>query len=151
MDFSVGREVVVLGDFNLPSLKWLDGGDGGAMSCTDRLFLDCFTVCGFQQWVHEPTFVSSEVYWIYFLPVSQTGSEMFQSWLLFHDACIPQSSVITCLTVMGIRMMRVFHHCGTVGTEATMVLFWRDCLWLIGPWSLLICLLMRRIVFSLTY
>jgi hypothetical protein len=59
LDFSVGREVVVLGDFNLPSIEWSDGEAGGAISSADRLFLDCFTVCGLQQWVDEPTFLSS--------------------------------------------------------------------------------------------
>ena len=60
LEFCQGREVVVLGDFILPSLAW-SAGDGifrGA-SQRDRLFLDCFAAPGLTQWVMEPTFVSS--------------------------------------------------------------------------------------------
>jgi hypothetical protein len=59
-DFCVGREVVVLGDFNLPSVRWPeDAVQRVNVSRTDQLFLDCFAVCGLHQWVSESTFVSS--------------------------------------------------------------------------------------------
>ena len=58
-DFCEGREVVILGEFNLPSLSW--SSDDLFMGATDRdtVFLDCFVAAGLTQCVKEPTFVSS--------------------------------------------------------------------------------------------
>ena len=60
--FCISREVVILGDFNLPSLRWSAAG-GAAVSCglpaLERSFLDCFLRVGFSQWVCEPTFAAS--------------------------------------------------------------------------------------------
>ena len=60
LEFCQDHKVVVLRDFNLTSLVW-SAGDGkfrGA-SQRDHLFLDCFAVSSFTQWLMEPTFVSS--------------------------------------------------------------------------------------------
>lgn len=60
-DFCSGREVVVLGDFNLPSVQWSAGGGVCRYaSRTDRLFVDCFVSAGLYQWIEEATFVSSD-------------------------------------------------------------------------------------------
>jgi hypothetical protein len=60
MNFCVGREVVVLGDFNLPSLVWpLENLFDNYISPVDRIFLDCFVDLGLTQWVEECTFISS--------------------------------------------------------------------------------------------
>ena len=57
--FSIGREVILLGDFNLPSLKWQQDDVVGYISPVDRAFLECFVAEGLTQWVLEPTFVPS--------------------------------------------------------------------------------------------
>ena len=55
-----GREVVVLGDFNLPSLQWSAGDEMFVgVSQKDRLFFDCFVAAALTQWVTEATFVTS--------------------------------------------------------------------------------------------
>ena len=49
-----------MGDFNLPTLSWSVSGSGGDyVRPVDGAFNDCFVQCGLQQWVEEPTFVSS--------------------------------------------------------------------------------------------
>jgi hypothetical protein len=60
MDFCEGREVIVLGDFNLPSLVWSTGMGlcvGGSRN--DQLFLNCFVEAGLYQWVEEATNANS--------------------------------------------------------------------------------------------
>jgi len=58
--FMMGKEVIVLGDFNLPSLRWSDNSVlDSYVSPTDRLFHDCFTECGLVQWVNFGTFFPS--------------------------------------------------------------------------------------------
>jgi hypothetical protein len=61
LDFCGDKEVVVLGDFNLPTVDW--GSEVGCvprgMGVRDGLFLDCFSSLGLVQWVFEPTFVDS--------------------------------------------------------------------------------------------
>ena len=58
-DFCPGKEVVLMGDFNLPSLKWIDCvGDG--ISSIDRQFYDAFLSLGLTQWVRKPTYVMSD-------------------------------------------------------------------------------------------
>ena len=60
LSFCEGREVVVFGDFNLPSLLWSAGGGAyGAVGNVDRKFLDCFIAAGLTQWVMEATFIAS--------------------------------------------------------------------------------------------
>ena len=59
-DFCKGREVVILSDFNLPSLVWYSDVDLFREPCPiDKLFLDCFVSPGLTEWVMEGTFVSS--------------------------------------------------------------------------------------------
>ena len=61
-DFCGEREVVVLGDFNLPALRWTSDGTvtgSGRISAVEASFMDCFLSIGFTQWICEPTFLSS--------------------------------------------------------------------------------------------
>ena len=58
--FCVGRTVVILGDLNLPSIKWGDDGLAyGGITAADRPFLESFLVAGLRQWVTEGTFFPS--------------------------------------------------------------------------------------------
>ena len=61
VEFSLGKELLIMGDFNLPSLQWGNGevSCSGYMTPTDRLFRDCFTGCGLTQFVEEGTFFPS--------------------------------------------------------------------------------------------
>ena len=54
-----GKEVVILGDFNLPSISWNNQQPGGMVSVTDRKFLDMFSTLGLTQWISESTFPRS--------------------------------------------------------------------------------------------
>lgn len=55
-DFCTNREVIVMGDFNLPTISWSLGEVGvEAVFHTDRLFLNCFTTLDLTQWIDEPT------------------------------------------------------------------------------------------------
>ena len=59
--FVQGKETIVLGDFNLPSLKWSNNSvHSDYINPNDRLFYNCFVECGFSQWVNFPTFFPSE-------------------------------------------------------------------------------------------
>ena len=59
-EFLDGRELVILGDFNLPSLKWpLDDHGEIYVSPVDRDFRDCFVELGWSQWVDFGTFFPS--------------------------------------------------------------------------------------------
>ena len=53
------REVILLGDFNLPALDWLPSGPLTTYPPLERSFLDVFDSLGLHQWVHDPTFPSS--------------------------------------------------------------------------------------------
>ena len=54
------QEVVLLGDFNLPSLNWArDDFVAACASTTDSAFLGMFDTLGLAQWVWEPTFPRS--------------------------------------------------------------------------------------------
>ena len=57
-DFCSDREVILLGDFNLPSINWLPDPPT-ASNATDHSFLDAFSSLGLHQWVREPTFPRS--------------------------------------------------------------------------------------------
>ena len=60
LDFSVDKALVVLGDFNLPSLRWsADGASCTHVSRIDGMFRDCFIECGLTQWVDFGTFFPS--------------------------------------------------------------------------------------------
>ena len=61
-DFSVGKELLVLGDFNVPSLPYplVESSTlGQYVPPTDRGFLDLFLECGWTQWVGFGTFFPS--------------------------------------------------------------------------------------------
>lgn len=58
-NFCLDREVVLLGDFNLPTIDW-SADIPVARSLLDSLFLSSFTGVGLKQWVTGPTFPSSE-------------------------------------------------------------------------------------------
>ena len=62
-DFCPGKEIIIMGDFNLPSLNWQDGVPGYVpgvdIGPLDRQFLDMFLSLGLTQWVAETTFVPS--------------------------------------------------------------------------------------------
>ena len=54
------REVIILGDFNLPSLDWASPDDTlRAASASDVRFLDLFDSLGLTQWITEPSFPRS--------------------------------------------------------------------------------------------
>lgn len=57
VDFCSAKEVIVVGDFNLPSIDW----SRSSLHCTplDRMFLDTFTALGLNQWIDEPTYPKS--------------------------------------------------------------------------------------------
>ena len=59
-NFTTNKNVVILGDFNLPSLKW------GAVDMLDQYispldsnYYDSFAIAGLTQWVEQPTFLPS--------------------------------------------------------------------------------------------
>ena len=56
MLFCANKEVIVVGDFNLPSLKW--NRDISRPTSVDLKFFDCFTVLGLTQWVNQSTFLT---------------------------------------------------------------------------------------------
>ena len=59
-DFCFGRSILVLGDFNLPSLAWSPAGLGdGYVTPLDRQFFEVFSLVGLSQWVFEATFLQS--------------------------------------------------------------------------------------------
>jgi hypothetical protein len=59
-EFCFGKEVVILGDFNLPSLRWSDNLIG-YISPVDLEFLNCFSFLGLHQWVEEATIGSGNI------------------------------------------------------------------------------------------
>ena len=50
-NFSIGRELIIMGDFNLPTLRWPTQNISMGVSVVDREFLECFVVSGLTQWV----------------------------------------------------------------------------------------------------
>ena len=60
-NFMTSKDVILVGDFNLPSLKWKEPGRPIVAHCsgTDQAFLDLFDSLGLHQWVTVPTFPSS--------------------------------------------------------------------------------------------
>ena len=58
--FCLGKEVILMGDFNLPNINWC-GNAGETSSCPplEKQFLDVFDLLGLKQWVREPTFPRS--------------------------------------------------------------------------------------------
>ena len=59
-DFVFAREVLILGDFNLPTLNWsLPSVLDSYIRPVDREFYDSFSLAGLTQWVDFPTFFPS--------------------------------------------------------------------------------------------
>lgn len=60
LEFCYGKEVLVMGDFNLPTIKWTNGPIlGENIAPRDMMFLECFSSLGLNQWVLEPTITTS--------------------------------------------------------------------------------------------
>jgi len=57
--FCVGKEVLLVGDFNLPSIHWQSESPGDGVTARDELFLNLFDTLGLIQLVREPTFIRS--------------------------------------------------------------------------------------------
>ena len=49
------NELIILGDFNLPSIDWINGNTDLYMLPTDRRFMEFFNDTGLLQMIHEPT------------------------------------------------------------------------------------------------
>ena len=58
-NFCLDKEVVVLGDFNLPNINWAPESSQTHISSMETTFLDTFDTLGLTQWVLEPTFPRS--------------------------------------------------------------------------------------------
>lgn len=58
-NFCLGKEVVLLGDFNLPSVAWSRDLVACGLTGRDSKFYNCFISLGLTQWVTEPTFLVS--------------------------------------------------------------------------------------------
>lgn len=59
VDFCSDREVLVLGDFNLPSISWVTEDPISRVTPLDSSFYEAFLSLGLTQWVSEPTFPRS--------------------------------------------------------------------------------------------
>ena len=57
--FCTDKEFVLMGDLNLPSIRWAGGESWDAMVPTDRTFYDCFAALGVTQVVRESTMYPS--------------------------------------------------------------------------------------------
>lgn len=57
--FCLDKEVLILGDFNLPSLSWNEVDTLSNISAMDRSFLETFQCLGLTQLVKEPTYPRS--------------------------------------------------------------------------------------------
>ena len=73
IDFCSNKEVVLMGDFNLPSLCWhLDDISSHYISPVDRLFYECFVHLGLVQIVREGThFPSGHILDLFFVTDSE--------------------------------------------------------------------------------
>lgn len=58
-EFCLGKDVVLLGDFNLSTFQWERNLASFGLSFMDCQFFDCFNILGFTQWVTEATFLPS--------------------------------------------------------------------------------------------
>ena len=60
LDKCVNKELILIGDFNLPTLRWSCGDQPlRAVSSSDSRFLDAFNTLGLTQWIEEATFPRS--------------------------------------------------------------------------------------------
>ena len=59
-NFCPSKEVLILGDFNLPMISWHHNEHlSASYPPVHQLFMDCFISLGLHQWVLSPTFVHS--------------------------------------------------------------------------------------------
>ena len=58
-DFCSDKEVIIVGDFNLPSIGWTEDDQTTRCSALDKMFLETFLSLGLTQWVLQPTFPRS--------------------------------------------------------------------------------------------
>ena len=60
-NFCTNKEVILMGDFNLPRLDWRHGAPNSTTGCsqTEVMFLDAFDSLGLIQWVTQPTYPRS--------------------------------------------------------------------------------------------
>ena len=58
-EFSVGKELLIMGDFNLPSIAWNLPVIDLSISQSDSLFLNLFSTLGLYQHVRDQTFLTS--------------------------------------------------------------------------------------------
>ena len=54
-----GKEALLIGNFNLPSLDWLNPQMLRSASSTDSMFINVFDALGLTQWITAPTFPRS--------------------------------------------------------------------------------------------
>ena len=57
--FCTDRDVVIVRDFNLPSLSWKTTTPASHASICDAQFYDCFVFLGLTQWISAPTYPRS--------------------------------------------------------------------------------------------
>ena len=58
-DFCADKEVILVGDFNLPSLDWCDLNPLSSCPAMEQNFVDLFNSIGLTQWVKQPTYPRS--------------------------------------------------------------------------------------------
>ena len=59
LEFCLGKNVLLVGDFNLPTIRWNEDLVYQGLSPNDLKFYNCFNALGLTQWVQEPTYFSS--------------------------------------------------------------------------------------------
>ena len=59
MNYCTDTEVLILGDFNLPYLRWESDLPVVYIPRVNKLFSDLFIFLGITRWVHRSTFVIS--------------------------------------------------------------------------------------------
>ena len=57
--FCSDKEVVIIGDFDLPSIGWIQDDQTLGCLALDKMFLETFLSLGLTQWVLQPTFPQS--------------------------------------------------------------------------------------------
>ena len=59
LDTCIDKEIILMGDFNLPSINWSLDDQPKVASSSDSKFLDAFDALGLTQWIEETTFPRS--------------------------------------------------------------------------------------------
>ena len=58
-DFCFEKDVIIVGDFNLPTIKWCNDIPDRHLSLLDERFFHLFNQLGLTQWIREPTYYPS--------------------------------------------------------------------------------------------